>query len=123
LWAKQKRGVYPTPIVATPVLVGPAVDAFSGDPMRKEWPAMNDGFDGNMDPECVRLCRAMNGLPGIKTIESCCGHGEKPFRIWFMADKLESLPRLLYWFDSCHSGCDWPVEVIAGYIETNDLAG
>jgi hypothetical protein len=39
------------------------------------------------DPEVVPLCQAMNALPGIKTTESCCGHGKEPFRIWFKVDE------------------------------------
>ena len=37
----------------------------------------------DMDLECKRLCIALNGLPGIETDESCCGHGAEPYRIWF----------------------------------------
>lgn len=62
------------------------------------------------DVEVVALVDAMNLVPGIRTIESCCGHGDYPFRIWFVTDSLEALPALLYWFDSCHCGCrDWRV--------------
>lgn len=35
------------------------------------------------DPECVALCRVMNSLPGITTIESCCGHGISSFGVFF----------------------------------------
>lgn len=48
-------------------------------------------YDGRMDLECIPLCDALNSLPGISTFESCCGHGELPFRIWFHADTLEAL--------------------------------
>lgn len=44
----------------------------------------------NMDPECVELCKAMNALPGIKTYESCCGHGEYPFWVWFDVTDFEA---------------------------------
>ena len=57
----------------------------------------------DLDPEVAALCEAMNLFPGIVTAESCCGHGERPFRIWFTAYSLEALPRLLYWFDACHT--------------------
>ena len=68
-------------------------------------------YDGKMDRECVMLCDALNGFPGISTFESCCGHGEGPYCIWFQADKLASLPPVLYWFAFCHSGCPgWHVE-------------
>lgn len=61
-------------------------------------------YEGTMDVECISLCDAINKLPGLRTIESCCGHNEKPFNIWFVAEGLEYLPALLYWFDSCHCG-------------------
>jgi hypothetical protein len=41
-------------------------------------------YDREMDKEAIPLCNALNSLPGIKTIESCCGHGNEPFRIWFV---------------------------------------
>lgn len=64
------------------------------------WPPVD------MDPECVLLCTAMNTMPGIRTVESCCGHGreDEPYRIWFEAADLASLPPLLYWFMGCHCG-------------------
>ncbi len=52
-----------------------------------------------MDPECIPLVEAMNTLIGIYTFESCCGHGKRPFCIFFVAESLYSLPQLLYWFD------------------------
>ena len=58
----------------------------------------------DLDPEVGALCEAMNLFPGIFTVSSCCGHTESPFRIWFMAQSLAALPRLLYWFDACHTG-------------------
>ena len=61
-------------------------------------------YEGKMDVECIPLCDALNKLPGISTIDSCCGHHKKPFNIWFIADDLKYLPALLYWFDGCHCG-------------------
>ena len=52
-------------------------------------------YDGKMDKECIALCDAINTLPGIRTLLSCCGHGERPFRIWFIARSLAALLRLL----------------------------
>lgn len=66
-------------------------------------------YKGKMDKECIPLCDAINELPGISTIESCCGHNEKPFNIWFITDALKYLPALLYWFDSCHTFPGWSV--------------
>ena len=63
-----------------------------------------------MDKECVKLCAAINLFDDIRTIESCCGHGEKPYRIWFRANNFKALPRILYFLDGCHSGYyDWKV--------------
>lgn len=65
-----------------------------------------------MDVECLALCDAINKLPGLQTIESCCGHGKESFNIWFVAEDLKYLPALLYWFDGCHCGFyEWLVLV------------
>ena len=65
-----------------------------------------------MDSECIALCNAMNRFPNIETYESCCGHGNTPYHIWFSTKRLRALPRLLYWFNGCHTGCyGWHVEV------------
>jgi len=69
-------------------------------------------YTDKMDPECVALCDAMNRFEGIRTNESCCGHGKDNFRIWFSAESLDVLPPLLYYFASCHSGVyGWSVRV------------
>lgn len=66
----------------------------------------------DMDSECLKLCEALNLLPGILTTNSCCGHGERPYRIFFHAEDLDALPELCYWFDNCHSGeSGWQVTV------------
>lgn len=43
-------------------------------------------YEGKMDKEVVALCDAINALPALHTIESCCGHGEDVFSIWFKCD-------------------------------------
>lgn len=48
------------------------------------WPELkNGGRLDRPDPACVDLCVALNTLPGIKTTESCSGHGTQPYRVWF----------------------------------------
>jgi hypothetical protein len=37
----------------------------------------------DLDLECKNLCIALNALPGIETEDSCCGHGEEMYHIWF----------------------------------------
>ena len=57
-----------------------------------------------IDIECQALCDAVNLIQGLMTVESCCGHGNTPFHIYFRCDSLKNLPDLLYWLDGCHSG-------------------
>lgn len=40
-------------------------------------------YDSLMDEDCVPLCDALNELPDVTTFESCCGHLERPYHIWF----------------------------------------
>lgn len=40
-----------------------------------------------MDKECIPLCDALNSIPGITTVCSCCGHDKKSFSIWFKLNK------------------------------------
>jgi len=64
-------------------------------------------YPKNMDKECISLCEAINNVPGLHTIESCCGHGKEPFRIWFHVEFPDDLPVLLYYCDPCHVGFTW----------------
>lgn len=64
-----------------------------------------------IDEELVRLVKVMNRFPGIKTTECCSGHGKQKSAIWFVPESIKVLPSLLYWFDTCHSGCYWPVYI------------
>lgn len=44
------------------------------------------------------------------TVESCCGHGRQPYRIFFFADTFEALTIVAYCVAGCHSGAyDWRV--------------
>jgi hypothetical protein len=40
-------------------------------------------YPKSMEPECIPLCNALNSIPGIRTTESCCGHGNGPFMVFF----------------------------------------
>jgi hypothetical protein len=72
---------------------------------------IEESIYAEMDKECVDLCKAINALPGIKTRESCCGHGKEPFRIWLSISDLTYLPILLYYLDPCHVGFRWSCKV------------
>jgi len=49
----------------------------------------------DMDPECIDLCIAMNKIPGIQTIKSCCGHDKKNYIIYFIVQDIRYLSHLL----------------------------
>lgn len=51
--------------------------------------------DPPMDLEVVPLVEAMNELPGIVTVQSCCGHGEGPLWIKLHAYSIDGLGLLL----------------------------
>ncbi|MCK5548587.1 MAG: hypothetical protein KAI64_06205 [Thermoplasmata archaeon] len=60
-----------------------------------------------IDAECVALCDAINLYsPKIRTVESCCGHGERHYKIWLRIEPegLAELPHILYFLDPCHTG-------------------
>lgn len=44
-------------------------------------------YDGRMDPQCIDLCDALNSIPGIRTVNSCCGHNKHSYCIWFNIDR------------------------------------
>ena len=74
--------------------------------MRDAWIPPTD-----LDSECLALCLALNKLNGIDTVESCSGHGQQPFHVWFTTQQLSALPPLLYWFAGCHCGFyKWTVQ-------------
>lgn len=74
-------------------------------------------YPNDMDEECIPLCDALNALPGIKTHESCCGHGKDAHRVFFMADTIEHLLPIL--LRTTSSG--WHVEVHSA-ISTSDMS-
>jgi len=59
----------------------------------------DERYTGRIDKECIALCDALNDLLGVRTTESCCGHGDRLFHVWFEVDSLDALPPLLYFFD------------------------
>ncbi len=66
---------------------------------------MGKGHFGNgwMDAECVDLCNAINSMKGLETIESCCGHNDRSYRIFF---KCHSIPALRF-LQSCIDNRYW----------------
>src|SRR3990167_2739360 len=72
----------------------------------------------DIDKEVVSLCKAINdNFKGIKTTESCCGHGKKQLKIYFSVDEIEKLAPLLYWLDGCHTNIyGWKVFAITDCV-------
>ncbi len=65
----------------------------------------------DMDVECIELCNALNMLPGVRTTESCQGHGRHQMWIFFKVAKLRDLIPVCYFTRACHSGLSgWSVE-------------
>ncbi len=64
-------------------------------------------FPDDMDAECIPICTVLNGLSGIRTVESCCGHGRSPFEVFFVAQKVESLLPILR---AAESITGWKIE-------------
>lgn len=55
------------------------------------WPVRYE----EVDPPCHTIVRALNTLEGIRTVECCCGHGERHYWVCFLADSKESLVPIL----------------------------
>lgn len=65
-------------------------------------------YIGNMDKECIELCDALNSIDAIQTIESCCGHDNEPFQIWFSLDfKTSSAEKSLFFLTRCMDRRYW----------------
>jgi hypothetical protein len=72
---------------------------------------------GDMDIECIALCHMLNRLPGIKTMESCCGHGKDIYSVWFNCNNIETLSRLGRCIEKNYSDGNW--EIVVDSCDTN----
>lgn len=54
-------------------------------------------YDGRMDSECVVICDAINRIPHVRTVESCCGHGDFPFSVYLQTDDMRYLAIVLFY--------------------------
>jgi len=57
-----------------------------------------------IDEDALPLVLALNKLPGIRTYESCCGHGMERFLVWLRA----RTPRHIAVIADCLASCEWP---------------
>lgn len=63
----------------------------------------------DIDIEIRALCRYINKIEGVETVESCFGHNDKPCCIWFKAENIEVLNQFLFKFFDCDSL--WHIEL------------
>ena len=68
-------------------------------------------YPDDMDKECIKLCTVLNGLPGVDTVESCCGHLKEPYNIWFHCDKIDVISRLGRCLERNYSDGKWELVV------------
>ena len=71
----------------------------------------------DMDDECIDLCNVLNTLPGVTTFESCCGHCQHPYYIWFFCNSIDTLSRLGRAVSRNYSDGKW--EVLADSTDTS----
>ena len=63
----------------------------------------------DVDCECISICNTLNRLPRLRTYESCSGHGERPFYVWFRCDNIDTLSRLGRAVDKRYSDGNWEI--------------
>lgn len=68
-------------------------------------------FPSDIDEECIDLCTLLNQLPEVETFESCCGHCEYRYAIWFFCDSIDVLTRLGRATERNYSDGKWEVVV------------
>ena len=65
----------------------------------------------SMDAECIGLCTLLNRLPGVETYESCCGHLQNPYWVFFNCNDLRTVTRLGRAVSKNYSDGKWEIVV------------
>ena len=65
----------------------------------------------DVDYLCIDLCNLLNRLPGVRTFESCTGHGMQPYCVWFRCDNIDTLSRLGRAVNKNYSDGNWEIVV------------
>lgn len=69
-------------------------------------------YPGTMDKPCIPICDAINNIPGLTTVDSCCGHSHESFMIGFSARSVNNLYALTRLVDKRYSSVPgWNVVV------------
>ena len=64
-----------------------------------------------LDPEAADLLVTLNRIPGLRTLESCCGHGEETFTVWLEATPEATLTLRRVLAGSQPNGRQWKLRV------------
>lgn len=75
-----------------------------------------DLLPADVDCECVSICNTLNRLPDVETFESCSGHGEHPFSVWFKCANIDTLSRLGRAVNKNYSDGNW--EIVVDTLDT-----
>lgn len=67
-----------------------------------------DNYDGNMDKECIPICDALNSIPDVHTVGSCCGHCKNRFMIFLTCNNSHSLAIIAQVFNRRYIGTSQP---------------
>lgn len=82
-------------------------------------------YNGAIDVEVRDLCDVMNALPGIETLDSCCGHGSSSLGIYFKVTSEKGLFFLTRCVDHRYwkYGSLWGIRILVGdrYKSGGDL--
>lgn len=71
-------------------------------------------YDGLMDRECISLCDALNSIEGVRTYESCCGHGKDNFEIFMKITDWDALFFINRCIDCRYFQHNWTMRTIIG---------
>ena len=64
-----------------------------------------------LDKECVDLCKALNAMDGVRTVESCCGHLRSRYNIFLKCDNFSTLAKIARSVDRNYSDGKWELLV------------
>ena len=73
-----------------------------------------------IDYEIRELIEYMNRVDGIRSVNSCCGHGEMPCQIWFKADNIECVTRFIHKYLYCNPNWRIVLSVTDAEIDSNE---
>ena len=65
----------------------------------------------DIDEQCLELCDILNRLPFVETRESCAGHGNHPFWVFFKCTNLGVIARLGRAVARNYSDNNWEIVV------------